>query len=198
VLAHLVALPAPQPGPTMADRLRTAPARQLDCAIGQAVDAAVAVRSGVLARSLSPADLAAHVADALRAQIRTATVCPVPEWEWLPQEHRWDPVYRKLRRKLRTDPAAGRHPDSGAWEQRYGRVIPGPTCADQLDLVRQWRQAARRKAAAIEELRHGTTRPSALEAAIGARRADPDWTRRLEAAGQELRIPEPLLVSYVR
>jgi hypothetical protein len=65
VLAHLVgeAMPVPKAG-LLDDLARWSP-RHRECAVSQAVDAAVAVRTVTFATRLSPDDLAGHVNDAM-------------------------------------------------------------------------------------------------------------------------------------
>jgi uncharacterized protein len=80
VLAHLTGWPVPVPAPAALAALRARSARESQCALAHAVDAAVAVRP-VIAR---PAALAAHVAAATRAQAeRSAWRCQPDEPEWL-------------------------------------------------------------------------------------------------------------------
>ena len=80
VLAHLTGWPMPVPVPALLDAVRSLPTRLAQCAGSHAVDAAVAVRPGLV----RPAALAAHVAAAIRARTEgSAWLCLPDEPEWL-------------------------------------------------------------------------------------------------------------------
>ncbi|HEX7160936.1 MAG TPA: ATP-binding protein, partial [Trebonia sp.] len=80
VLAHLTGWPMPVPAPAALAALLAQPARLAQCAVSHAIDAAVAVRPGIV----RPAALAAHVADAIGARAeRGEWRCPPDEPEWL-------------------------------------------------------------------------------------------------------------------
>jgi uncharacterized protein len=80
VLAHLTGWPVPVPAPAALAALRAKPARLAQCALGHAVDAAVAVRPAIA----RPAALAVHVTAALRARAESsAWGCRPDEPEWL-------------------------------------------------------------------------------------------------------------------
>jgi DNA helicase HerA-like ATPase len=80
VLAHLTGWPLPVPKPEALARLRALPRRTAECAVGHAVDAAVAARPAVP----RPAALAGHVAAAIRARSdRAEWLCAPAEPEWL-------------------------------------------------------------------------------------------------------------------
>jgi hypothetical protein len=64
VLAHLTGWPMPVPTPAALAALLAQPARLAQCAVSHAIDAAVAVRPGIV----RPAALATHVAAAIRAR----------------------------------------------------------------------------------------------------------------------------------
>ncbi|MDX3803711.1 ATP-binding protein [Streptomyces sp. AK04-3B] len=76
VAAHLLGWTTPLPGEDMRRELEPFRGRLLDCAIGQAVDAAVHSRAGAPSR---PGALAEHVAAAMRAQLDGLDPCPVGE-----------------------------------------------------------------------------------------------------------------------
>jgi uncharacterized protein len=83
VLAHLAGWPMPVPKPARLAELMALPARLGECAVSHAVDSAVAARTPVIAAAVSPAMLAAHACDAIRARAgRGAWTCPLSEPEW--------------------------------------------------------------------------------------------------------------------
>ena len=80
VLAHLTGWPVPVPVPAFLSAVRAQPLRAVHCAVGHAVDAAVAVRPGVT----RPAALAEHAAEAIRARTdRGEWWCDADEPQWL-------------------------------------------------------------------------------------------------------------------
>jgi hypothetical protein len=79
VLAHLTGWPMPVPTPAALAALLAHPARLAQCAVSHAIDAAMAVRPGIV----RPTALAAHVAAAIRARAERA------EWRCLPDEPEW-------------------------------------------------------------------------------------------------------------
>ncbi|HEY4461027.1 MAG TPA: ATP-binding protein, partial [Streptosporangiaceae bacterium] len=84
VLAHLTGWPMPIPQVPLLDLLRAMPARQRDCAVSHAVDAAVASRTPVISAHLSPIGLASHVADAMGGRVVSGTwTCEKDEPQWL-------------------------------------------------------------------------------------------------------------------
>jgi uncharacterized protein len=197
VVAHLVGLPMAAPGPAMGEELRAWSRRSRDCLISAGAEAAVHRRAPALAKSVTPAALAAHIAQSLRAQADGAPGCAAGEPEWLAEEFRWNLVYLALRARHDADPAASRHPDSGDWERQYGRDIPGAGCAEQLQAVDAWRKEGYADKAAVQVLRFGVGSPSAVEEALGSSATSPDWRDRLRADTRPLRIPHPLLLEYL-
>jgi hypothetical protein len=173
VLAHLTGWPAPEPRPPLVDELRALADRLRECAVSHAVDAAVASRSTVVSRSMSPDALAWHVTAALHGRIRGEPPCPAEEPEWLARPYRWTFVYHALKD---ADPNAGPDPRTPEWTRRYGRRIPGDTRAAQLQAVHSWHWADLRDDAGRSVVAFGGESPSALEAAAGCRRDDPDWS----------------------
>jgi hypothetical protein len=69
VLAHLTGWAMPMPGPALATGLAAMDPRLRDCALAQAVDAAVAARVPVITASVSSPDLAVHITAAMRAAL---------------------------------------------------------------------------------------------------------------------------------
>jgi uncharacterized protein len=182
VLGHLVGRAAPVPNVELLGRLRALERRRRDCAIAQAVTAAVDSRAAAASLSMSPGDLIRHVAGALRSQVRGLPACRGPELRWLVREYHWNPLWQALEARLRQDPEAPRHPDSERWEELYGRSIPGDTGREQLAAVRSWAAERWSGPAALLPLHFGVDDPSALERAVGVLRTDKDWRRRLVAA----------------
>ncbi|MFG2330188.1 ATP-binding protein [Streptomyces sp. NPDC048604] len=82
VAAHMLGWTTPLPGDAMRRSLQplwTGDRRLVECAIGQAVDRAVADRGGAIGE---PAALAGHVAETMRAQLDGDDPCPVGEPRW--------------------------------------------------------------------------------------------------------------------
>ncbi|HEY3956088.1 MAG TPA: ATP-binding protein [Streptosporangiaceae bacterium] len=182
VLGHLTAWHMPLPAQELESLMAGLPRRERDCAISHAVDAAVAARVAVISSRVSPAALAGHVTAAIRATIdERSLLCALPSKEtvWLAPCYRWAVVLEKLQELHAQNPDAPRHPDSGSWEQTYGRPIPGPTCAAQLHTVSRWYKNDTRDTRECWQVVLGSQEPPALELAVGARRGDPDWNQRL-------------------
>jgi uncharacterized protein len=175
VLAHLAGFPVPVPRSDLLERARATPDRLRDCALGQAVDAAVAVRTAVVWPVMSPPALAVHVTGALRSVVAERRPCPAEEPEWLAPPWRWALVLDEL---AAAGPDDAPHPRTREWEITYGRRIPGATRAAQRDAVRAWSVAAAGEDAWLGAA-FGSAVPSALERATGATRDDEDWPDRL-------------------
>jgi hypothetical protein len=176
VVGHLTGWRLPSPSREFLTVLDTLDTRQRDCALAHAADAAVSARIPAFATRVSAPALLAHVAAAMRAVLEiSGPPCDVDEPEWLAPAYRWSVLADHLRDYDRDHPGAGRHPGTPGWEAFYGRVIPGATCAEQLQAVRAWDETARRDQHQVAILTWGTRTPSAVEQAIGARRHDPGW-----------------------
>lgn len=206
MLAHLAGMPTPHPGAALATALRTLDPQTLECAVGQAVNIAVVSRGQPLADSHSPAHLAAHTAEELRTQlvdthlvdaIAGVPACPGDRRRWLAPCFRWNLVRLALQDLNRRDPAAGRHPDSPAWETVYGQPIPGATCREQLGTVRRWCIDLIRDPAAVDGILYGTHTPSALETAVGDRRIAPTWRQSLSRATDQLVVYRGWPVAFL-
>jgi hypothetical protein len=104
------------------------------------------------------------------------------EPEYLAPLYQWTVVLDDLRESCENDRAAGRHPDTDAWEVQYCRPIPGATCAEQLQAVQRWHDAARSDHDLVNAVLCGIRQPSAIETAVGARISDPDWPGYLASA----------------
>jgi hypothetical protein len=166
VLAHLAGRPVPTP--TTAARLafveQKLPPRLVDCALSHAVDEAVAVRSAVLAPTISPIAVATHVCSALlRMLTGEPTGCDSDGLAYLAVPFRWELV----RRALATGFGEERDPRSTEWEQRFRRKLPGGTRMEQLAAVREWLVQDLADTDRVDAVTYGTRRPSALETAIG-------------------------------
>lgn len=145
VIAHLTGWPSPVPAAPLRDTLRTLPVRLLDCALSQAADAAIAARSTAIASRVPVADLAAHVATALRARVAGSRACDREEPRWLAPPFRWALVWAVLRR---AGDSGAPHPRTAEWSRRYGRPLPDAPVAEQLAVVARWYDAERTKDAA--------------------------------------------------
>jgi uncharacterized protein len=199
VLAHLTGWAMPFPGPEFTTDLRAMPARQLDCALGHAVDDAVAARAAVITSRVSPGPLAVHVVTAMRQAVADGTwPCDREEPPYLAPSYRWVLVLEALQ-AARRDGQDGRHPRSADWEQAYGRGIPGPDGASQLAAVTRWHAAAQRDPAQLHAVAWGQRPGPALERAAGAKAGDHDWTERvachLDVFVQPCRWPLDYLTS---
>ena len=164
------------------------------CAISHAADAAVAARVPAIAGTPASASatgsgalgataLAAHVAAAMRAAVGDgAWPCQRDEPQWLAPAWQWEPLLDQLRTWDRDHaPASGRHPRTQELEARYSRAIPGRTCAEQAAAVQRWHDRSQTPTTNRAVL-FGAHQPSAIEDALGARVADPDWPERLADA----------------
>lgn len=177
VVGHLVGMPVPRPAAGFVAALRGADARLLDCALGQAVAAAVDVRSTGLAASHSPDAFVRHVV----ADLRTGRCVDHPR-AWLASCFRWNPVRVALQDRLARDPSAARHPDSAAWAAAYGREVPGETCEQQLAVVRSWCVDLLSDPAGVHAVLFGSGRTAAIETAVGVTRHAPGWRPALRRA----------------
>ena len=179
VLAHLAGWAMPFPGPEFAADLRAMDQRRLDCALGHAVDDAVAARAAAISARVSPGPLAVHVVTAMRQAVADASwLCDREEPPYLAPPYRWVLVLEALQKACR-DGQDGRHPRSREWERAYGRAIPGPDCAGQLAAVTRWHAGDQRDPAQLHAVAWGQRPAPALERAAGAKAGDPDWTERV-------------------
>jgi hypothetical protein len=182
VAGHMTGWMMPMPGPGLAADLAAAGTRLRDCALSHAVDAAVASRTPAIAGHVSGPALAAHVTAAMRAVDSQQWVCAREEPQWLAPAYRWALVLDSLRGHDRDHAGAGPHPSTAEWEASYGRAIPGNTCAQQLQAVQHWDQAARRDQRQVRTILLGAHTRSPVEQAIGVPVRDPDWDSRLTEA----------------
>jgi hypothetical protein len=173
VVAHLTGWGMPGPAPGLSGALRAMDARLRDCAVSQAVDAAVAARVPAISGRVSPAALSVHVAGAMRQAISDGTqACEPEEPEYLAPSYRWALVRDVLRAAADGE---GRHARSGEWERAYGRAVPGATSKDQLTAVTRWHARDQRDAQAVATVIWGTRPRTAIEQAVGCRFGDPGW-----------------------
>ncbi|MEV3920672.1 ATP-binding protein [Actinomadura coerulea] len=177
--AHLTGWGSPRPASSLLNGL---PSRIRDCAVSHAVDAAVESRA-------APAGLAGHL-----VAMHRGVACAADEVEFFAAPYRWCLLLEELGEARRTSPGGGRHPLSGKWEGRYGRAIPGDTLDAQFRAVNAWWDRDQRDTAAREFAVWGSAR--ALETAVGAERADPDWPDRLREAASPLGDLGGLLDSF--
>ena len=180
VLGHLTGWHMPVPAPGLRAALDSLPTRLRDCALSHAADDAAASRAAAISSRISPPALAGHVVAAMRAGLGEGRwVCEREEPQWLAPAYQWAIVLDALATLHRSDNQAGPHPSTARWEHAYGRAIPGPSCAAQLDTVQRWHDTAARDHAQRRAVGFGTRVPSGLEAALGARRGDSDWDQYL-------------------
>jgi hypothetical protein len=157
--------------------------RLRDCALSHAVDAAVAARIPVISVRLSGAALAVHVMAAMRVALDDGRwLCDQHEPQWLAPPYQWALVLDSLQALHRRDPGAGPHPRTAEWQAAYSRAIPGPDCAGQLQTVQRWYDTDQRDLQQVRAVGYGTRPAPAIEQAVGARAADPDWDQRLADA----------------
>jgi DNA helicase HerA-like ATPase len=199
VLAHLTGWAMPFPGPEFTADLRALPARRLDCALGHAVDDAVAARAAVITSRVSPGPLAVHVVTAMRHAVTDGTwPCDREEPPYLAPSYQWVLVLEALQ-AARREGQDDRHPRSADWEQAYGRGVPGPDGASQLAAVTRWHAAAQRDPRQLHAVAWGRRPDPALERAAGAKAGDHDWTERvachLDVFVQPCRWPLDYLTS---
>jgi DNA helicase HerA-like ATPase len=179
VLAHLAGWAMPFPGPDLIADLRALDQRRLDCALGHAVDDAVAARAAVISARVSLRPLALHAVAAMRQALADGSwLCDREEPRYLAPSYRWVLVLESLQKACR-DEQDGRHPRSAEWTRTYGRAIPGPDCASQLAAVTRWHAGDRRDSERLQAVAWGRRPAPALERAAGATAGDPDWTERL-------------------
>jgi DNA helicase HerA-like ATPase len=194
--AHLTGWGSPVPSPQVLETLGAMPARLRDCALSHAVEAAVAARVSVIAVRADPGGLADHLVAALRGRLSGGKICTGEESQWFTAPYQWCLVLEELQTAHRRTPGAGRHPDTGRWEDEHARRIPGEDIAGQLDQVKRWWDRGQRDHAARRATLWGTATPSAMEIAVGARLDDDDWAQRLTEATTDLTNIDGLLRSY--
>ncbi|MGE3620500.1 MAG: ATP-binding protein [Acidimicrobiia bacterium] len=167
VLGHLTGCRLPLPRPERLAGLAPADPRTVACALSHAVDDAVAVRSPLLAPTVSPADLSAHVATALGRLLGGSDPgCDDDRMAFLAHPFRWERARHALARDA-APPGSGRHPATAEWEAALGAPIPGATRAEQLAAVTERLAADWRDARARTAVAHGTRRPSTLDGLVG-------------------------------
>jgi hypothetical protein len=198
VVAHLAGCPAPRPGPAIAATLAAMESRLRDCAVSQAIDAAVAARAPAISARVSPAALALHVSAAMRQTASGEPACAVAEEPaYLAPPYRWALVRDMLRPAYR-DPDAGRHPRSAEWERDYGTPVPGATGKDQFIAVTRWYLRDQRDSRAVTVTVWGSRPRTAIEQAIGTPVGSDDWPAQLTEALEAfapLSWPRGLLTS---
>jgi hypothetical protein len=183
VLAHLTGWLMPMAGPAFAAGLAAMNGRLRDCALSHAADEAVASRIPAISATVSGIALAEHVTAAMRVALDEGRwACDAHEPQWLAPAWQWAGLLDELRTWNRDHPGAGPHPRIQDLQARHARAIPGRTCAEQAAAVQRWHDAAQRNPETLRIVAVGVRSPSAVEQAIGARIADPEWDRRLAAA----------------
>ena len=180
VVGHLTGWGMPRPSPGFTASLRAMDARQRDCAISHATDAAVASRTPAISARVSPAALAAHVVAAMRQVVSEGRPdCATKEEpQYLAPPYRWALVRDVLRSAA--PGGEGRHPRSQEWERAYGQPVPGETVSEQARVVTRWYASDQGDACAVATVIWGTRSPSAIERAVGCRADDPGWPALLD------------------
>jgi hypothetical protein len=90
--------------------------------------------------------------------------CAEDGMEFLAETNKW----AKVLQLLEGDEDGPRHPYSEAWERFYRQPIPGATRGQQHAAVDRWHYELMRDKAGRDAVAYGTSRPSALESALGA------------------------------
>jgi hypothetical protein len=167
VLAHLTNAQIPVLDKRFRDILLEAGSlRTLECALSQAVERAVRTRSAQLQPAMRPWVFAAHCntvqVNALWHGIPDN--CAEDGPEFLAESFKWV----KVLQLLEGDDDGPRHPYSEAWERFYRQPIPGATRGQQHAAVDRWQYELIRDQAGRDAVAYGTSRPSALESALGA------------------------------
>ncbi len=107
------------------------PARELECAVADAVTRAVAGRADAITTDLDPQRLAKHLSEvAVAALARREPVCGRREIEWQAGLYRFADVADELRAYV--GPRDEPHPSTGGWRER-GLDLAGPTVDDQIE-----------------------------------------------------------------
>jgi len=175
VVAHLTGWEMPRPSPAFTASLRSMSGRLLECALSQAIDAAVAARVPAISTQVSPGVLAAHVVTVMGQVISDGTLgCAVEERQYLAPPYRWALV-RDALRSAAPDGGGRRHPRSGEWEDSYGQPVPGSTVGQQARVVTRWYARDQRDARAVATVIWGTRSRTAIEQAVGCRADNPGW-----------------------
>jgi hypothetical protein len=183
VVAHLTGWLMPMPGPAWAHELASMEARLRECALGHAVDDAVASRVPVFAERVSGPALAAHVIASMHAAIDDGRwACGSQEPQWLAPAYQWTDLLEGLRAWERDHPDGGPYPGTRQLEDQYSRNIPGTSCAAQVATVQRWYDAARRDAQVLHTVAFGVRVPAAVEDVVGARATESEWEQRLADA----------------
>jgi hypothetical protein len=179
VLAHLGNRPNPALQPDYRDILEQQPRRILECALSQAVERAAATRSAQLQPAMSPWLFTTHCYAVLLNGLAGDHLCYDDDLVFLAESNKW---FRVLQ-WLAGDDDEPQHPYTGSWEHFYRRPIPGATRAEQRKAVQGWQDRLSKDEAAKNTVAYGTSRPSALELAIGAEDDGSDaWKSAVAAA----------------
>jgi uncharacterized protein len=179
VVAHLTGWDMPRPAPAFIPSMRAMGTRLRDCTISHAAEAAVAARAPAIAARVSPVEVAAHVAGAMRQVISDGKPgCALEEPEYLAAPYRW----MLVRAELRAAVGGGRHQRSDEWEHAYGQPIPGATIAQQLLVINRRYARDQRDTRAVGIVAWGTRARPAIEQCVGTRADSDDWRAWLDDA----------------
>ncbi|MGW5685081.1 ATP-binding protein [Nonomuraea sp. NPDC003754] len=182
VLGHLTGWGLPLPEQELRDQLGGMERRSRHCALGQAVDAAIASRTPAVADRISPSDLAVHIMRGMLAWLSEGRrVCVAEEPQWLARPYRWVLVGDALAAQVRDDPEGGPHPRTAEWG------IPALSLRDQHALVSRWIADDQRNLRKTHEIAFGVGEVSVIETVLETRTFEPRWRPRLEQALQPFR-----------
>ena len=176
VIAHLIGRPTRPLPAHVEEQIADQRATVLTAAIAHGVDHAVAERSPAILDRIGPADLAAHVAGALRNHLwGTRSGCPSePSWTATPFVGYL--VLDDLTDFARHD--TGRHPRTTEWETNLGVELPGDTAAEQLHHA-QWSWATAHSRRVLDGVLFGADTPCWIERHLGTDRTAPDWRNKI-------------------
>jgi uncharacterized protein len=175
VVAHIVGLPSPTPGPDLRARLAELDERTRECALAHALERAVVVRAPGFSRRYSAAALAAHTAAVQSAQLAGQ---PVPcsdsaHWRWQAGPYRWTHIRQELELWRRAG-ETGPHPHAKQWESDYKVTLSSDTQDGQ---VAEIAALSARDMGSHQILVFGHETPSQIEISVGANRDAGDWAK---------------------
>ena len=177
IVSHGVGAVMPRPGRDWLESLRGLDRRTVECALGQAIDAAVGSRYAALAEFYSPDALAGHLAASASTILwrqRGGPGCAEGEVEWQAGRHRFVDVLAAL--KAASNGPADRHPDTDRWLAR-GVPIPDAPAAEQQQALRSHRTSRYPRQ---KNLDWGVDEPAALRLAL--EELAPNWRLRVQLA----------------
>lgn len=185
VLSHLTGQTPPMPTEGLRATLRGNDPEVMRCAVGQAVEAAVSSRLGVMQPATDAAALTAHAAELVRAGLDGAEAYPAcagHPYATLASHYRWLEPWASLSEDVAAGVADGRHPHSDEWEHRLRQPIPGSSRAEQLGHVEVWWGRTLADRPARDRVTFGQRRPSGLELALWSLGGGVPWAEQVDTA----------------